>query len=200
MRKHFLVLLLVILATAAVTNAGMVKVNIEAEVDYIIENQDYYTRIFERFEDDISAGDIITGYYLYDSDMFSASGVYEFTNAPCGIFLSCNGYRFESDLNDPLFVMYFYDSTYMIKSYENMDLHNGTNVARIFWQLDGGASSASLPTTAPDLDAWTTVGPLVISSFGLFKISATVTSAYVVPEPLAVSFLGFGFLLLKRRK
>jgi hypothetical protein len=184
-------------------NATLITIQIEAVVDSV---QDYGNYL----EGQINPGDIITGYYIYESTTPDSNpsldvGDYEHYISPFGIFLSVSGFDFETDpTNVDFFVEvvnnYPSGDYYLVGSSDNLSLSNGTLVDRISWQLDDytgyALSSDALPTTPPALDDWQS-NILNISGDRTFGIWAHVTSA--VPEPTTFLLLSLGSLLLRKR-
>jgi hypothetical protein len=126
---------------------------------------------------------------------------------PHGIFLNVGDFDFETDLANVDFLVEIADNyssrdNYLLRSYNNMPLSNGTFVDHISWQLDdptGNAlSSDALPTTPPVLDDWQSIVGLRLEGDRAFLINAHVTSA--VPEPSTIILFGIGCLLMARTK
>ncbi len=187
-----------------------ITIEIEAVVDSVMDEGNY-------LEGKINPGDTITGFYIYesttpDSNPSSPSiGRYEHYTPPHGIFLSVSGLDFETDLanvdflvevgNDhPWFDPSINKDHYLVRSYNNIPLSNGTLVDHISWQLDdptGNAlSSDDLPTTAPTLNDWQ-ANHLRLEADRKYLVDAHVTSS--IPEPATTLLFGLGGLLLRKR-
>jgi hypothetical protein len=200
----FLLLGVVFLATVQPADGYPVTIYIEAVVDTVEDHGNY-------LEDQISPGNLITGYYIYelttpDSSPEDWLGKYEYSQAPYGITLDVGGFRFETNPDDVDFTVYISNDRisptgdiYNIVSNNNSTLHNGTDVGWMYWQLDDRSgqalSNTSLPLTAPVLGDWQDGNVLRIEGVPRqadFVITAHVTSA--VPEPSSLLLLGTGFL------
>jgi hypothetical protein len=126
---------------------------------------------------------------------------------PHGIFLSVSGFDFETDPTNVDFLVEIEndhppDDNYLLRSYNNIPLSNGTLVAHISWWLydpTGSAlSSTDLPVTAPVLTDWQSNHLDIHGEKGTFGFSAHVISA--VPEPATLSLFGLVGLLLRKRR
>ena len=139
-------------------------------------------------------------------------GRYEHFTYPYGISLSVGELDFRSDPTNTNFLIeiannYPYADGYGVVSYGNCSLPNAAAVNNIAWGLrdDSGTaiSSIQLPATAPVLNDWQ-VNFLSIGGGPDregFTFSGHVTSAFVIPEPTTILFLGFaGGALLGRNK
>ena len=190
--------------------ATLITIQIEAVVDDV-QGPDNY------LEGRIKVGDLITGRYIYDTDTpdshpYSHIGRYEHYDYPCGISLSVAGLDFKTDPGNTYFVIQitndntvFYDDTYVIESYRNLPLSDGTSVGSISWGLIDYSgtviSSPDLTATTPLLDDWDSdflhfwAGPGGGRGCG---VVAHVTSAVVIPEPGTILLLGLGGVALLR--
>lgn len=189
--------------------ASLVTIQITAEVYGVGDSRGY-------LEGKINAGDIIEGTYTYDSsaqdlNTWATQGAYEYSTPPNGIFLSVNGFQFQTDPKSVNFIIdigndYSRGDSFFLLSYNNLALPSGIIVSTISWELDDytgtALSSDSLPTTAPILDDWQ-LNKLIIGGiprYQPFAVYAHVTSAEVVPEPTTLFLLLFGGLRIRRRK
>lgn len=187
--------------------AGLITIYLTAEVTYV----DDFDNLLEG---KVTAGDIITGSYSYDSDTpddnpMSSAGAYFHYSPPYGISLSVGGLVFQTDPDNVEFLIgidngTYGTDTYGLRSYNNLPLSNGVEIEYIHWQLDDltltALSSDALPTTPPVLEDWQYDRGLLIK-FGFYgesSIMARVTSA--VPEPATILLLALGSLLLTRRR
>jgi hypothetical protein len=168
---------------------------------------------YGHLENKIHVSDTITGTYTYDSAMLDSNpsstvGDYMYNASPAGISLNCGGFNFRTNPDDVDFLVEIlnndgirnYDG-YLLRSYNNLPLSNGALVNHISWQLDDSTgtalSSEALPFTAPDLGRWNS-NVLQIFNDNDFGISATITSAVLVPEPATLLLFGIGTLLLRK--
>jgi hypothetical protein len=102
---------------------------------------------------------------------------------------------------------------YKIESINNLPLHNGVWGTRIKLELYDSTFSAlssdALPATAPVLDDWETCEN-DIYIYGNYpgynpreyawSFKAHLTSAFLIPEPTTLFFLGLGFFFLRKRR
>ena len=184
----------------APTEATLITIEIEAVVDSVMDEGNY-------LEGKIKAGDIITGFYTYDSSATRLPGHrYEFYSAPSGVVLSVGGFDFKADPSSVYFEMGIGDDlswgdTYFFISFNNLPLANDTLVDEILWSLKDptgtALSSDALPITTPVLEDWQE-NILSIGADRRYGIFAHVTSA--VPEPATIILFGLGAILLKKRK
>jgi hypothetical protein len=179
--------------------ATLITTEIEAVVDGVSDERNY-------LEGKIKVGDIITGFYTYDSSVTRLPGErYEFDSPPCGVFLSVGGFGFETDSRSVDFEMGIgndlsWGDTYFFISFNNLPLSNGVAVDTIRWQLDDPSGTALDSTALPE-------GPLILDdwqenilTFGadrLYGISAHIT--YAIPEPVTIMLVGIGAVFLRKR-
>jgi len=189
--------------------AELITIEIEGVVDFVDDDGNY-------LEGKISPGDIITGFYTYESRTPDSSpldpvqGNYWNYAPPAGIALTVGGFNF---MTDPFNIEFHVairndnqsgDDVYWIHSDETLFLPNGTLVGGISWTLKDHTGSAlssdALPTTAPALDDWQEN----ILNFGGgtrasgYSILGHVTSA--IPEPATILLFGLGTMLLRKRR
>lgn len=191
------------------TEAALITIEIEAVVDSVSDEGNY-------LEGRVGVGDIITGWYTYESTTPETNpspnvGDYEHFVSPYGIFLSVGGFDFQTDPANMNFLVEIIDDSisgglhdsYIVRSYGNLPLSNGASVDHISWILTDSSASAlssdALPTTAPILDEWQSVfGLRLHGERAGYIIDATVTRA--IPEPVTVLLLGFGGLFLMKQR
>jgi hypothetical protein len=189
--------------------ATLVIIQISAEVDDVADPYGY-------LGGKIKVGDIISGRYVYDSlapdlNTWGTQGAYEYRTSPHGVFLSVNGFQFQTDPKSVNFVIdigndYSRGDSFFLLSYNNLALPTGIIVSTIAWELDDytgtALSSDSLPTTAPILDDWqlNKLSMAGIPRYQPFAVYARVTSAEVIPEPSTMLILGLGALVLRKRR
>jgi hypothetical protein len=129
----------------------------------------------------IAAGSIITGSYTYESatpDNNDFPGVSDFWHSqnPYGISLNSDGLTFATDPDSVQFLVeivndhYAGFDNYLLRSYKNLDLPNGVEVAHIAWQLDDptmtALSSDALPLGPPILSDWLQPSPFALTING----------------------------------
>jgi len=196
----------VFLACVRPINAELITIQIEAVVDTVEDEGNY-------LEGQILPGNIITGYYTYesttpDTNPLTNVGDYWHDSSPFGIFLSVGDFDFETDLYNVEFLVEIVNNnagsdTYLLRSYNNVLLHNGTIVDHISWQLDDPDQIVlfddTLPNFPPVLSDWQ-FNHLRLEGPKLnFLIDAHVTSA--IPEPgTIVIFCLEGLFLRKKNK
>ncbi|MFZ0034907.1 MAG: PEP-CTERM sorting domain-containing protein [Sedimentisphaerales bacterium] len=196
----------VLLAGAPLAKGYPVTIYIEAVVDTVEDSGNY-------LEGQINAGDIITGYYTYESTTPDSSpldpvvGHYYHYSPPSGTSLTVSNFEFKTDPANVDFLVGIVNNNtsgqdiYWIDSYNNLDLSNGTSVDSITWQLNDPTgtvfSSDALPTTAPVLEDWQSNHLRVHGERGGYFINAHVTSA--IPEPATILLFSLGGLFLRKR-
>jgi len=204
-----LVMFLWVVVLWPVTAEGtLITIEIEAVVDGVGDDGNF-------LEGQISPGDTITGWYIYDTSTPDTNPLPNYATywhyvSPSGISLIVGGFEFRTnpdDVNYRIAISDGYQSrdTYSIRSINNLPLSNGTLIEEIYWLLEDPTEEAlysiELPTTAPVLTDWQQ-NILNISGPGGhgpgFGIQAHVTSA--IPEPATVLFFFFGGLLLRKRR
>ena len=157
-------------------------------------------------EGKIKVGDVITGFYTYDSSVTRLPGErYKFDSPPCGVFLTVGGFDFQTDQSSVDFEMGIgndlsWGDTYFFISFNNLPLSNGVAVDSIRWQLDDPSGTAldstALPEGPPILDDWQE-NILTFGADRLYGISAHIT--YAIPEPASIILLSVGGLFLRKR-
>jgi hypothetical protein len=180
--------------------AALVTIQIEAVVDSVMDDGGY-------LEGRIEPGDIMTGFYTYDSSVARLPGErYEFDSPPSGVFLSVGGFDFQTDQSNVYFEMGIgndlsWGDTYYFISFNNLALSNGTPVNYISWQLDDPSGNAlstdALPITSPVLEDWEG-NRLRLEADRTYFIDAHVIS--VIPEPATIILLTIGGLFLRKRR
>ena len=194
------------LSAATTAKAEIVEIAITATVNYVSDSGNY-------LEGKITNGSIITGSYKYESTTADSSpsdptqGNYWHYVSPYGVLLTVGGFDFRTDFDNVNFLVSIGNNAsgqdnYLLRSYDNSSLSNGTPVYHISWQLDDytatAFSSDVLPITAPILSQWQS-NELRLEGDKTFLIRAEVTDAVVIPEPTTILLLGLGIVFLKRR-
>jgi len=195
----------VFLACVRPINAELITIQIEAEVDTVEDEGNY-------LEGQILPGNIITGYYTYesttpDTNPLTNVGDYWHDSSPFGIFLSVGDFNFETDLSNVDFLVEIVNNNagidaYIIHSYNNLSISEGKLVDHISWQLQDSTcdafSNEYLPLIPPVLSEWD-FNHLRIQGdkSNQFNINAHVTSA--IPEPSTALLLIFGAALFRKR-
>lgn len=191
-------------------------IGLEARVAYV---EDSDNLLFNK----IKVGDIITGYYSYDSDTpdskpdYSSVGDYWFRGeVPYGFSLNAGGFNFRSDPYDNEFLVEICNNhgvievdNYLLRSYNNLPVYPGVFVEHISWQLDDDSgtvlNSDALPSMPPILEDWKYTWGLRMKGGTIpgngcagpgYSITSKVTSAYLIPEPSTIALLGLGTLAL----
>ncbi len=196
------VLMLVLVAPLA--NAELITINIEGVVDTVEDEGNY-------LDGQINPGDIITGWYTYDTDTPDTNpsenvGDYEHSTSPYGVHLTVSGFTFMTDPTNVDFLLevvndYPTGDNYGFISYNNLNLSNGTLVDGIDWQLDDysgmALSSTVIPTNAPVLEHWDWNQLRLHGERGGYIIDSHVT--FAVPEPCTLLLLGTGLFAIVRR-
>ena len=197
-------------AFSASARGALVTVWLEGNVSGVSNTEGTF------LEGKVVIGDVITGTYIYDTDTPNSStwpstGRYEHWASPAGFSLSVGGLDLMTDLANTDFVVqiannYPYSDIYSVSSTRNLPLPDGTEVASISWGVrDDSAtaiSSVELPGVPPVLTDWA-INNINIRGRGMrtgFGIQGYVTSIGVIPEPATVVLLGFGGLLLLRKR
>ncbi len=207
-RKIFVFAFVLLALSAATTNATIVTIGIAGEITYVGRG--------EWLNENFKIGDIITGRYTYNTDtpdLFPSnprSGVYWHYSEPYGISLRAGDFVFQTDPGNVQFLIGIYNrdidgDNYLSASYRNLPLSNGILVNTISWQLDDLSGQAlcddMLPTSAPVLEDWQSIYGLVVTfgDKGGFGFRATVTTAYLIPEPATFSLLMLGGIFFLRK-
>lgn len=200
-----------LMAAAAVffalpANAALIKIEIEAVVDSVLDDGNY-------LEGRINPGDIITGFYIYesttpDSNPSSTVGHYWDYDTPSGISLTVGGFNLQTDSTNVEFLIGVGndgpsgDDIYWVTSHNNAPLISGTLVDSIGWQLEDPTGNAlfsdALPPTVPVLANWQWNVLDFYGERGGYHVFAHVTSA--IPEPTTIILLGIGGFLLRKRR
>ena len=184
---------------------ALVTIQIEAVVDSVWDDGNY-------LEGKIGVGDIITGFYVYESTTPDSSpsdrvqGNYWHYAPPAGIALTVGGFNF---MTDPFNVAFHVairnndlsgDESYWLASSKNLALSNGTSVDNIVWLLDDSTanvfSTDALPQTPPLLANWEW-NVLDVYADRKYGIRGHVTSA--IPEPACIILISIGGLFLRKR-
>ena len=203
-----IIITVLLLAVASPVQAEIIRIAIEATVDWVDDQGDY-------LEGNITPGDIITGTYTYDSDTADSNpsstvGDYWHYNSPFGISLNVGGFDFKTDPTDvEILIEVINNSTsgelhdgYGVLSYNNSPLSNGVPVDMVSWWLRDNTANAllsdALLITAPVLDNWEQPWGLRLESDRRFMVNADVTSAFVVPEPASIIAFGYAFIVLRK--
>jgi hypothetical protein len=204
------ILILCVIGTANFASAQLITIGIEATVTSFSDSNNL-------LQGKVAVGSIITGTYTYDTNTpdtnpATYAGLYRHYSPPYGLQLSVGGFTFMSDPNNTEFSVGIANNNqgldnYGVGSTYNLPLFNGVEVDVIYWQLDDYSgtvlSSTDLPTTPPVLSDWD-YNSLIINGPGCssdyFYISAQVTSAVLIPEPVSLLLLGIGLLAIRKHK
>ena len=203
----FFMVLAISVMMSACANAELVTISISAEVNNVED-------IGNVFGGAIQSGDIITGYYTYDSDTSDTNpsttvADYWQTSIASEFMLSVKGLEFRTDASNPNFLLEIVnDNTvgglhdaYGVVSYENVVLTGGTIVEVIYIGMTDYTATAlldtSLPIDAPTLSDWE-VKELCIETSRVFRIDASLTSIELVPEPASIFLIAIGAMLIRK--
>jgi len=189
-------------------HAGFITIQITGEIDDVYDPHGY-------LEGKIEPGDIIKGFYTYEtsipdsSPMDPVQGNYWHYAPPAGIALTVGGFNFLTDPFNIAFRIVIRNNTpsgndiYGVESSNILPLSNGTQVDYISWSLKDHTVSAllsdALPTTVPVLDDWQE-NHLQIDNGRYYSIGATVTSSEIIPEPMAILLLSLGTIFLRKQR
>ena len=143
--ENLIVAVVVLTLCAASASAEIIEIGLTDNVTYIDDQGGL-------LGGQIAIGDIITGSYTYDtstpdSNPLSTVADYVHSSPPYGVSLSVCGFTFQSDPDNPYFLIEILnDHTgmdgYLFRSYKNLPLPNGLEVDHISWQLQYRASAA----------------------------------------------------------
>ena len=218
MNRNAIITVLAVTVLAVLTGsaqAKLIKIGLTAEIETVSDNGGL-------LNGEIMPGDIITGYYVYDTETENSSvwwpevGEYYQTEPECGVYLSVADFEFRSrsgsdDYSITITNNWTPDGSdqYVFISNDNLPTLGGIGIETIGWQLDdptGNAiSSHELTAVPPNLEDWVSISGLSIisdkigDSLDRFSIGANVTSVWLIPEPTTIILLGSGFLLLRKR-
>lgn len=205
-----------VLQCGVAASGELITIRFTGRVTGITDKEDSYT--YDQF---IHVGDLFEGTYSYDSEAHNSSsvsgeGLYA-SGSPAEIRLTLGGFTFRTVASHPNYLRITvrddfseapYDQ-YIVESPRNEPLSTGLAVHTIKWELKGGTaplSSAALPLTAPDPEAWS-YNVLSIGCGGLPEVPYTliikgqITDAeLVVPEPGTVLLLAFRAAVFCRRR
>lgn len=150
-------------------DSSIITMAITANISYVSDSDNLFGGV-------IGEGDVIVGTYVYDTDIVDSNDAatvndYRHYSAPCGIFLTTEGFSFGTDPGDVDFLLELCNNhgssstdNYLLRSYNNVTNQADITVTGINWQLDddtaAALSSPVLTDMPPVLDDWT-------SSFGL---------------------------------
>lgn len=205
MKRGIITIMFAVVFCSLPVNGALITVEIEAVVDSVRDEGDY-------LEGKIKPGDIILGFYVYESTTPDSSpldpvqGNYWNYAPPAGIALTVGGFNFMGDPFNIAFHVGIRNNVphdiYLIGSSNNLPLPNGTPVMSIYWQLNDATASVfstdALPTTVPSLGEWQT-NHLRLETLRMFSIDAHVTSA--IPEPCTILLFALcGLMLVRRHK
>ena len=164
------------------------------------------------FGGQIQVNDLISGTYTYDSetsDLYPADLTYAKYlnyNELTGISLYVSGFNFRTNPSNVEVGITIRNNNlgedrYTFASSHNLSLSDNTLVQGIGWILSDSTGTALasdlLPSTAPDLNKWNS-NTLIISTDRDFTISATVTSATLIPEPTSILLFGMSMMLARK--
>jgi hypothetical protein len=212
MKNAAILMVLSVLLLSAAAKAELVTIQIEGLVDSVSDSGDYLDGL-------ISPGDLITGFYTYDTATQDTSsevwlGHYEYSTSPHGIVLDIGTLRFQTDFTNVNFTIGISNNRpspvgdiYNLASYHNLPMPSGADVQRIYWQLNDSSGQAlqntDLTNLSPVLSGWQDGNILCIEGGPAktgFTVATHVTNAYVIPEPSSIVFFSLGMLFYRNKK
>jgi hypothetical protein len=197
----------VLLCCGGLARAELITIAISGQVTSVSDQ-------YNHFGGQIHVDAPITGTYTYDTSALDSNpsltlGDYEYNASSVGIWLTVEGFDFKTNPSQVSFHIGVYEDSLgiedqlVIGSHHNMPLPDDALVQHIIWQLNDSTATAlssdSLPLTAPDLTKWNS-NVLNISTDRNFGITATITSAVLIPEPCSLLLLTAGLALIKRQQ
>ena len=202
--KSKIVLAVLFLFLPAISYGQLITISISG---YVLGINDEYSNL----ENQIHAGDIITGTYTFDTTI-SGLSYYNYYASPAGISLDVGSVHFQTDPANVRITFgvdnnRFGEDWYTIYSHNNLSLPNGVPVTDIVFELNDPSgtalSSDAFPLTVPDLSKWSSSLKIEIARGGTRTIMGTITSATLIPEPCSILLLlagGFVFRIQKQKK
>jgi len=189
----------------SLAKATLITIEIEGMVDSVRDEGNY-------LEGEIMPGDIIAGFYTYESTTPDSSpldpvvGHYYHYSPPAGVSLTLGSFNFKTDPANVDFLVGVGNDgpsdIYWFISYNNIPLSNGTLVESIWWQLNDNTGSAlssdALPTIPPTLYRWQANVLCLHGERSRYIVYAHVTSA--IPEPSTILLFSLGVVFIKRRR
>jgi hypothetical protein len=211
MKNRAIILLtgLVLALVVPVAHAAIVTIAIEGVVDTVNDQGDL-------LEGKINIGDQITGIYSYDTSVLDTNpldDVADYRQTGCDTCISFN-------INNVVFCSTSGSVNYLLEVVNNRfgrdryyvgstgnEPTDGIAIENIAWNLEDHTETAlsdiSLPLTTPLLSEWD-INQLVVSGVqkpdASFSIYGHVTSATLVPEPIAIALIFTGGIIVRFRK
>jgi hypothetical protein len=212
------VLAIILISPCAIVRAEQIKIGLSGWVDYV---SDSYNLLGNK----VHQGDLITGYYIYDSTTPDSDpgnthdGVYEHLTSPYGIFLSVGSLTFQTDPTNVDFIVGLRDNYnsprdyFLISSHNNLDLNTGISIDNIGLELVDNTgdvlSNDILPSVPPDLSKWQYDKSFLVSGGKypfpsssektLFNFSGHIESVWLIPEPATAFLFGLGLMLARKK-
>jgi len=196
------VCLLGLLAVPA--QAELITIQIEGVVDTVEDDGEYLPV-------QIHVGDIITGWYTYDTDTPDsdpndpAQGNYWHYSPPAGITLNIGELVFQTDPTNVAVRLAVWNDDYdfySIGSEYNLPLPNGTSVETIGWALKDYSAQVfdddSIPMNPPNLEYWDSNLLRVYGERAGYRIDGYITSA--IPEPVSVLLFAIGSTMILAKR
>jgi hypothetical protein len=208
--EKVLLILVVLCAVSLPARAELITIALTGQVDSVSDTGDLLGGA-------VHPGDVISGYYCYDTVPSESSGSstsvsYNFLYPKSGMQLTVGGLSFENAPSTPGLNIFMEDNfceqdSIRVTPRSVISPLSGIQDVTMNWMLSGPITqitSTNLITTAPDLSGWTmnslAIGGDTQDYMYFLAINGHVTSTVLVPEPITLFLIGFGFLITRGRR